>query len=93
MKSIIRISLSVLLCLVCFILTVASSSPYGGRLLIVPLILMMVGGGMLSLTIATWSKGEWKIAFRNSLEYSIGISALIYIVGFLVTALEPIFIS
>lgn len=55
--------------------------------------LIGLGGLIISLTFAVWAKQNRKEAFLRSLKLSFGLSSLIFLFGYLFTALQPIFLK
>lgn len=93
MKKIARLTLSVVLFLLAIIFTIKSAAPYESNILFFSILLILLGGIIISFTISVWSKHERKKVFSKSLEYSIGLSSLIFILGYLYTALQPIILK
>lgn len=53
-------------------------------------IIIIVGGLAISLTLTVWSNKPKKSAFFNSLKISFGLSAVVFIIGYIFTAIHPI---
>ncbi|MFA7615221.1 MAG: hypothetical protein WCY16_01400 [Weeksellaceae bacterium] len=89
MKSKKRIGFSIIAIIFAFILSRISHRP-DFPIFIFVLISIAFGGFVISLTIAVWSKTNKKEVFNKSFEISFGLSALIFIIGYLYTALYPV---
>lgn len=93
MKKAIKITFSVVSFIFAILLTIISVSPYEDNVFLFSIALIAFGGLTISLTFVTWSNKKRKTVFLNSLEISFGLSSLIFILGYLYTALQPIFLK
>lgn len=55
-------------------------------------VLIIIGGLAISFGITIWSNQPKKPSFINSLKISFGLSAVVFIAGYIFAALHPIFI-
>ena len=90
MKHILKLTFSIITTIVAFVLFMSSLPPHSD-IFFFPLVIILIGGLVISITIFVWSKKDRKTAFLNSLDISFGLSSLIFICGYLYPALQPIF--
>ncbi len=92
-----RRNLKILFSIISFVsaigLTIASSPPYESHFFYTLIILILLGGLIISLFWATWKSNNWKDTFEKSLEVSFGISSLVIILGYFYATLEPIILK
>ncbi|MEI6122323.1 MAG: hypothetical protein WCQ95_01720 [Bacteroidota bacterium] len=94
MKRTTRIIISIFLVLTALFLTIKSLPSYEqGRILLYDFSIIILGGLLLSLTYAVWSKKNRNIKFIVSFEVTFGISALVFIIGYLYISLQPIILK
>jgi hypothetical protein len=93
MKKAIKISSSIIAFILAIILTVMSAPPYESKVILFSINLILFGGFVISLTITAWKSHNRKNTFLNCLEFSFGLSSLIFVLGYLYTALQPIILK
>ena len=90
MKHILKLTFSIITTIAAFVLFMSSLPPHSD-IFFFPLLIILIGGLVISITISVWSKENRKTAFLNSLDISFGLSSLIFICGYLYPALQPVF--
>lgn len=94
MKDIKKWGFSILMFGIAMLLTVASRGSHNiEKIILLSVIAIAVGGVAIALTIAVWSKKNRKSFFTDSLKFSFGLSALLFICGYLFTALHPVILK
>lgn len=94
MKKILKWVFAAVSLLIAFVLTALSIAPHDGAgVLLLSLIAILFGSLVLSLVYSAWSSKEWKLEFVNSFSISIGISSIVFILGYLYTALQPMLLK
>gem|GEM_PF-2006809 len=91
MKDIRKWVFSIFMFCIAMLLSVAAATPYNiGKLILFISAVIIIGGLAISLSISVWSKRNRKSSFIKSFKLSFGLSALLFIFGYLFTALQPV---
>ncbi|GGD22578.1 hypothetical protein GCM10011368_25780 [Hyunsoonleella pacifica] len=89
-----KIGLSIFAIVIAFVLTTMSSSSYNLlKISLIVFIAILLGALTISIFIMVWSPKNWKSTFLQSFNISFGLSALLFICGYLFTALHPIILK
>lgn len=89
MKHILKLTFSIITTITAFVLFMSPLPPQSD-IFFFPLVIILIGGLVISITISIWSKNDRKTAFLNSLDISFGLSSLTFICGYLYQALQSI---